>query len=242
MTRLNPRHKQFVLEYLSDLNTTQAAIRAGYSIKGARVRGAELLANRNIQAAISRAQVERKERLEIEADDVIRRLATILFSDITDYVTWSNGKIRLRPERDLSENKMAAVHSLTQGQHGITIRMHDKIRAAELLGKHLGMFKERNEVDLRLTNGAEQGGDDALKTVRLMTARGKTNSLPRSKAYCPDSTLSDVPNFIAACGDIHGYGFDADEALGDLPGGVESNKKLVSAKPSRGQNTCKQRR
>ena len=38
---------------------------------------------------------------------------------------------------------------------------------------------------------------------------------------------TDVPNFIAACGDIHGYGFDADKALGDLPGGVESNKKLV---------------
>ena len=40
---------------------------------------------------------------------------------------------------------------------------------------------------------------------------------------------TDVPNFIAACGDIHGYGFDADEALGDLPGGGadESNKKLV---------------
>ena len=39
------------------------------------------------------------------------------------------------------------------------------------------------------------------------------------KAYFPDSTLSAVPNFIAACGDIHGYGFDADEALGNLPGG-----------------------
>ena len=33
---------------------------------------------------------------------------------------------------------------------------------------------------------------------------------------------TDVPNFIAACGDIHGYGFDADKALGDLPGGVQA--------------------
>ena len=60
-----------------------------------------------------------------------------------------------------------------------------------------------------------------------MTARGKNEFLAEIKACFPDSTWSDVPNFIAAYGDIHGYGFDADEALGNLPGGVKSNKKLV---------------
>lgn len=42
----------FVREYLKDFNATQAAIRAGYSPRGARTEGARLLANANIQGAL----------------------------------------------------------------------------------------------------------------------------------------------------------------------------------------------
>ena len=42
-----------------------------------------------------------------------------------------------------------------RGPHGVTIRMHDKIRALELLAKHLGLFREETRVDMEVTDGSE---------------------------------------------------------------------------------------
>ena len=56
--KLTPRQARFVDEYLIDLNATQAAIRAGYSERGAHVPGAELLTNRKVSAAVEKAMAE----------------------------------------------------------------------------------------------------------------------------------------------------------------------------------------
>ncbi|HVL12678.1 MAG TPA: terminase small subunit [Gemmata sp.] len=71
---LTPRQERFVQEYLIDLNATQAAIRAGYSDKGATVRGSELLANRNVAAALAERQRQREERTAVTQDWALRRL------------------------------------------------------------------------------------------------------------------------------------------------------------------------
>ncbi len=68
---LNEKQKQFVREYLIDLNATQAAIRAGHSEKTARLQGQRLLTNVDIAKAIDAAKNERAERTEITADYVL---------------------------------------------------------------------------------------------------------------------------------------------------------------------------
>ena len=73
---LTPNQARFVKEYLIDLNATQAAIRAGYSPKGATVRGSELLANRKVSEALKMAQDERSAELELDAEWVLDRLRT----------------------------------------------------------------------------------------------------------------------------------------------------------------------
>jgi phage terminase small subunit len=62
---LTDRQARFVEEYQIDLNATKAAIRAGYSPKGATVRGSELLANRNVRATIDAMRAARSERMEL---------------------------------------------------------------------------------------------------------------------------------------------------------------------------------
>lgn len=74
---LTPRQQRFVDEYLLDLNATQAAIRAGYSERGATVRGSELLANRKVAAVVNRAMAERAAKLEITAASITTRLVSI---------------------------------------------------------------------------------------------------------------------------------------------------------------------
>ena len=74
MQKLTPKQAAFVAEYLTDLNATQAAIRAGYSPKTAYRTGADNLRKPQIAAAIESAQAKRSERLNITADDIHRGL------------------------------------------------------------------------------------------------------------------------------------------------------------------------
>ena len=73
-TELTPRQARFVDEYLIDLNATQAAIRAGYSEKGASVRGTWLLANSRVKAAVEASKAALLERTEGTQERVIEKL------------------------------------------------------------------------------------------------------------------------------------------------------------------------
>lgn len=70
---LTAKQQRFVLEFLSDLNATQAAIRAGYSSRTANEQGPRLLAHPEIKAAIDAAKLKRSERTEIDADRVLNK-------------------------------------------------------------------------------------------------------------------------------------------------------------------------
>lgn len=78
---LSDKQKAFVREYLVDLNATQAAIRAGYSRKTADRTGHENLKKPEIAAEIARQTAERMKRLDLDADDLLRRAATIVTTD-----------------------------------------------------------------------------------------------------------------------------------------------------------------
>jgi phage terminase small subunit len=71
---LTPKQKSFVIEYLSDLNATGAARRAGYSQRTANEQGARLLAKPSVAEAVREAQKARGARLRITQDDVLAGL------------------------------------------------------------------------------------------------------------------------------------------------------------------------
>jgi phage terminase small subunit len=72
--KLNPKQKRFVSEYVIDYNGTQAAIRAGYSLKTANEQASQLLAKLSIQDAVDKATEEKRKRNILTADYVISRL------------------------------------------------------------------------------------------------------------------------------------------------------------------------
>lgn len=78
------RVQLFIVEYLKDLNATQAAIRAGYSEKTAYSQGQRLLKNVEVSEAIIRAMHERTKRTKVDADWLLKRLADEAFADIAD--------------------------------------------------------------------------------------------------------------------------------------------------------------
>ena len=81
---LTPKQYQFCCEYLIDLNGTQAAIRAGYSKRTAQEQSSRLLSNVMVREAIDRAQTERAERLELDADWVVRNFRNLYLEALAD--------------------------------------------------------------------------------------------------------------------------------------------------------------
>jgi phage terminase small subunit len=127
---LTVKQRRFVEEYLVDLNATKAAIRAGYSERTAHSAGPRLLENVEVSTAIRIGMDARAERTRITADDVIATIEqTIRRCAQTESV------------RDARGNAI-------EGKY--TFDAKNVLRGCELLGRHLGLFKERPEVSQTL--------------------------------------------------------------------------------------------
>jgi len=170
MAKLTAKQQRFVEEYLIDLNATQAAIRAGYSPNTANVIGAENLIKPNIRAHVDKAMAERSKRTGVNADRVIQELARIAFVDPTKVIDTDTAKVY----EGASEDDRAAIASVkykrSSGETTDTIerevRFSDKIKALELLGKHMGMFKDKLDLTVetseKLSDIMDQIGGEGL--------------------------------------------------------------------------------
>lgn len=178
--KLTEKQKIFVNEYLVDLNATRAYKVAYSNVKKddtAAVNGNRLLRNAKVKEYLNERMKEREKRTEITQDKVLEELAAIAFSNGSKYakvieetVYDENGEVLLDSDGnivkqkvvdlvltdELSEIDKKAIASIKKGRNGIEISTCDKVRALELLGKHLGMFKEKVEVSGNINNPYEE--------------------------------------------------------------------------------------
>lgn len=165
--KLTDKQQRFVEEYLIDLNATQAAIRAGYkatSKNSFEVIGYQLLQKSSVSEQIQLAMAERSRRTGINQDRVIQELARIAFVNPRNVINPEDASVR----DGASEDDLACIQSVKvktmDGDKGSSVerevRLADKMRALELLGKHLGMFKDKAQLDIVLPEfGGEEGFD-----------------------------------------------------------------------------------
>ena len=155
------RKQLFVDEYLIDLNQTAAAIRAGYAPKSAKDTATRLMKEPAVVEAIEKAMAERSRRTGISQDRVINELAKIAFVNPADFIDFKTGGVKktFSPDDTAAISSVKVMHSF--GEQGETemndIGLHNKIKALELLGKHLGMFDSRlagfdNEINININN------------------------------------------------------------------------------------------
>lgn len=146
---LNYKQKLFCLEYIVDLNGTQAAIRAGYSSNTAGQIADEHLKKPKIQKEIDRLFEERAQRTMITADRVLTELANLAFSDITAVMEWDTKKgVRLKDSASLTpaQRKTIAEISTKETINGreFKVKTYSKDAALTNLMKHLGLFEKDN--------------------------------------------------------------------------------------------------
>lgn len=171
IVELTKKQAQFIEEYLIDLNGTQAAIRAGYSSKTANEQSSRLLANVKIQGLIAERMKVREKRTEITQDKVIAELAKIAFSDQRKVMSWGAAGVILKESDGLEEADAAIVSEVSETRTAtggsLKLKTHDKVKALELLGRHLGIFTEN--LNLKHSGAVLQENVDLATLAKLST-------------------------------------------------------------------------
>lgn len=186
---LTDKQKLFADEYLIDLNATRAYKAVYKNCKNdetAAAAGARLLRNVKVEEYINQRMKDREKRTEITQDKVLAELAMIAFANGTDFaqvvdepiiqggkyvVDPDTGKVKtyktveVFPTEKIPEEKRKAIAGIKEGKYGIEVSQCDKVKALELLGRHLGMFKDKVEVsgganaEISIKIGGEDYGD-----------------------------------------------------------------------------------
>lgn len=190
MANITEKQKRFVDEYLIDLNATRAYKAAYPSVKKDEVAASaavRLLRNVKVQAYMKERQKKIQERTEVTQDRVILELARIAFSNGSDFakvvtkprkrMVW-NDQIQEYEEKEIEEqfvelvdtdalpvDKRAAIAAIKEGKYGIEVASCDKVKALELIGKHLGMFKDKVEISGQVNNPMEGLTTEELKKL-----------------------------------------------------------------------------
>ncbi len=154
---LTDKQRRFVDEYLVDLNATQAAIRAGYSQKTARQIGDENLSKPDIAEAVQEAQVTRAKRTEVTQDEVI--------NDLRELRDICMGRKPIRVTEVIKNAQAGTAESVEVDVNAFEPTAANK--ALELLGKHIGMFKEKLE-----HSGPDGGPIPTMPTTIQLVAPG----------------------------------------------------------------------
>jgi phage terminase small subunit len=174
MSELTAKQARFVAEYIKDLNGTQAAIRAGYRKHTAAVQAHDLLRNPKIMAAVDAAKLERSERTQIDADWVLTRLADEADADMADLYD-DNGD--LLPVEDwppiwrkglVGGVKIEALYDDSGEERRIVghvkeIKLVDRTRRLELIGKHVRVNAFQEVVELKGLNSLADRMERAAK-------------------------------------------------------------------------------
>ena len=182
--------KRFCDEYLIDLNATRA-YKVAYSRckkdETANVNGSKLLRNTKVQDYISERMKKREKRTEITQDMVIKELAAIAFSKASDYAKLKKMKrnvpifdgedivdykeeeytgIEFTPTDELTEEQKKALSGIKEGKFGIQVDSCDKVKALELLGRHLGIFNDKMDVNVQEKEEKKNAISDILNQMQ----------------------------------------------------------------------------
>lgn len=147
MAKLTEKQKRFCDEYLTDLNATQAAIRAGYSEKTARQTAAENMSKPYIKEYLDKRMAEKEKSLIADQDEVMKYLTAVMRREKTEsvVVTLNKEQSKYLPDEHGTMRKQTVKEEVPQIV-SIPSKLSDANKAAELLGKRYRLFTDKLDV------------------------------------------------------------------------------------------------
>lgn len=195
------QQRLFVKHYIATLNASQAAILSGYTKSNARYQGSKLLAKDNIRQHIHFHLERNHKKLNVSTDRVLREVAGVAFSRMTDFIERDSpeevdrqiealevddfssiteykrevqkimGALRVKPLEEMGDS-ICAIDELEFQSNGITnIKTKGKLKALELLGKHVGIWNYEPETKGRDRNAYSERLRQAVRITRERSER-----------------------------------------------------------------------
>ncbi len=140
--KLTPKQQNFCNYYVETGNASEAYRRA-YSCDKMKPetinrKASELLNNGTITARIAELQAELQKRSDLQKDEVVRELANIIRTRVTDVLKVNGSSVTIKKIEDLPDSALAAIESIRSVGGGIEVKFHSKIAAIDKLSKMMG--------------------------------------------------------------------------------------------------------
>lgn len=165
--KLNDMELRFIKEYMKDANATQAAGRAGYSVRSADTQGCRLLKKDRVRREVDRLMAKSLESSTMTKERMMKELeimATYDYSDFAKIVVvegedGTNAKaVEFTPTDQLPLHQSRAIQGMSSSTtttrrgavvvttHKIDLNLHDKAKAGLAWLKAAGHIKDKVEL------------------------------------------------------------------------------------------------
>ncbi len=162
---LNDQERLFCEHYVKHFNGAEAARQAGYSEHTAAAIASRMLKRVNVSEKIRSLVKETQTTAKDTRVRIVEALTKMAFCDLTKIGTFTDaGEFNLRPVAELTDEATYPINEISRtvlkgGSQRLKVKLADRLKAIELLGRHIGMWDQDGSGDLpkpviiELTNG-----------------------------------------------------------------------------------------
>jgi len=154
MSKLNPKQKKFVREYVKDFNTSQAMTKAGYSKTNATAGGRRMLENVGVKEEIEKYIQRDEGDVDARRREIVKKTHEMMHADILDLYDSVHGELVVKSLTDVPRGVRDLIQEIQTiqlpdgGGLGCKIKLIPRDRIISLNAKIHGMMVERHEVKM----------------------------------------------------------------------------------------------
>ena len=163
-TELTDKQRLFCIYYIKYFNATKAYQKAyGCSYETAMVEGFRTLRNPKIELEIEKLKQHKLNQVMLSEEDIFQRYMDIAFSDITDYVNFGKREIEILEDNQSKTIEVnyvdfndsynvdgTIISEVKQGKDGVSIKLHDKMKAIQWLSDHMNIATDKQKAELEV--------------------------------------------------------------------------------------------
>ncbi|ELC8458784.1 MAG: terminase small subunit [Clostridium perfringens] len=163
-TELTDKQRLFCIYYIKYFNATKAyqkAYNSSYIV--ANSEGYKFLVNPCIKSEIEKLKQHKLNQVMLSEEDIFQRYMDIAFSDITDYVNFGKREIEILEDNQSKTIEVnyvdfndsynvdgTIISEVKQGKDGVSIKLHDKMKALQWLSDHMNIATDKQKVELEV--------------------------------------------------------------------------------------------
>ena len=141
---LTPKQEKFVRNLVSGMSQREA-YRNSYNAENMKPesmdkKASALFSRVDIRSRYNDLIAKANEKVEVKAEDILRELKAIAFSNGSDYAHIKNGKLYFKNTEDLSDEKKKAISCIKKTKDSKSIETYDKLKAIDMLVKYMKLF------------------------------------------------------------------------------------------------------